>query len=134
METENLEPNQASESFLLFLPEDELHEIGLLFANYLLRCKGYKTFYLGQSVPLKDVEEVFHQLNPDYLFTVVTSKPSPNKIGDFLSEIGRKFKKSKVFITGGQVKNSSLQVPKNIRLISHFDQLDTLLASTEISQ
>lgn len=36
---------------VLFLPEGEIHEIGLLFLNYYLKEKGEKTIYLGRSIP-----------------------------------------------------------------------------------
>jgi DNA-binding transcriptional MerR regulator len=127
IETEKLSVPSNAKSFILFLPEGELHEIGLLFANYQLRNKGFKTYYLGQSVPTKDVEEVFHNLNADYLFTVLTSTPKTNKLENFLSEIGKKFKKSKIFITGNQVVGSDIKPEPNIHVINRFSELDTYL-------
>ena len=41
---------------MLFLPEGEHHELGLLFANYLIRSAGHRTLYLGQSMPMSDLE------------------------------------------------------------------------------
>src|SRR5690606_21565426 len=43
---------------VLFLPEHELHEIGLLFYNYILKKNGYRTYYLGQTVPYGDLKAV----------------------------------------------------------------------------
>jgi len=128
VETAQLEVVSNAESFLLFLPEGELHEISLLFANYLLRARGYKTIYLGQSVPLKDVEEIYHAINPDYLFTVATSKPNQNKFSVFLKDLGKKFNNSKVFITGNQALTSESTFPENVQLIRQFHELDTALA------
>lgn len=51
-------PVDPNKSFILFLPPGEWHEIALLFANYLLRWKGYKTIYLGQNVPIEEVAMV----------------------------------------------------------------------------
>lgn len=132
IETAQLDVPAEAKSFLLFLPEGELHEISLLFANYLLRARGYKTLYLGQSVPLKDVEEIFHSVEPDYLFTVATSKPNQNKIGGFLKDLEKKFKKSKVFITGNQAIVTDLDFPENIHLITRFAELDELLAKQQV--
>lgn len=133
VETERLQVASDSETFLLFLPEGELHEIGLLFANYLLRAKGYNTIYLGQSVPLKDVEEIFHNINPDYLFTVATSRPNQNKLTDFIEELEKKFKKTKVFITGNQVLALDFDLPKNLQLIRNFHELGSILSQAHIS-
>jgi methanogenic corrinoid protein MtbC1 len=43
---------------ILFLPENELHEISLLFYNYLLKARNYKTVYLGQTVPVANLAEL----------------------------------------------------------------------------
>ena len=42
---------------LLFGPEEEFHEIPLLFTYYLLRKNGYPTIYLGTNVAEATVEE-----------------------------------------------------------------------------
>ena len=47
-----LEPTKKDKIFALFLPENEIHEIGLLYLNYELQLKGYHTIYLGQTIPI----------------------------------------------------------------------------------
>jgi DNA-binding transcriptional MerR regulator len=59
--------------FLLFLPEAEMHETGLLFARYLLKSCGMDTLYLGQEIPYSDVKKVIVSYKPDYAFIVLTS-------------------------------------------------------------
>lgn len=59
--------------FLLFLPETEMHETGLLFARYLLKKCGMDTLYLGQEIPYNDIERVIASYKPDYAFIVLTS-------------------------------------------------------------
>lgn len=59
--------------FLLFLPETEMHETGLLFARYLLKKCGMDTLYLGQEIPYTDVKKVIASYQPDYAFIVLTS-------------------------------------------------------------
>lgn len=59
--------------FLLFLPEAEMHETGLLFARYLLKRCGMDTLYLGQEIPYRDVKKVLAHYKPDYVFIVLTS-------------------------------------------------------------
>lgn len=59
--------------FLLFLPEAEMHETGLLFARYLLKKCGMDTLYLGQEIPYSDVKKVIVSYKPDYAFIVLTS-------------------------------------------------------------
>lgn len=59
--------------FLLFLPEAEMHETGLLFARYLLKACGMDTLYLGQEIPYSDIRKVIASYKPDYAFIVLTS-------------------------------------------------------------
>ena len=49
-------PTRPEKPWMLFLMEDELHETGLLFANYLLRKAGHKVVYLGSNVPFTSLE------------------------------------------------------------------------------
>ena len=47
---------KTKKSFLLFLPEHEYHELGLLLVYYLLKRRGAEVSYIGANVPLKDVQ------------------------------------------------------------------------------
>jgi methanogenic corrinoid protein MtbC1 len=65
--------NKNPKRFILFLPEAEMHETGLLFARYLLKKCGMETLYLGQEIPYSDVRKVIEAYKPDYVFIVLTS-------------------------------------------------------------
>lgn len=69
---------KTDKKMVLFLPEGEHHELGLLFLNYLLRRQGAKVIYLGANVPMSDVENVVEMLNPDMAFIHLTSSCRPN--------------------------------------------------------
>ncbi len=62
-----------SKKFLLYLPESELHEIGLLFATYILKTRGHKVFYFGQTLPVEDLIQACKTCQPDCTFTIITS-------------------------------------------------------------
>ena len=61
---------------VLFLPEGEHHELGLLFVYYLLKKKGVKVIYLGANVPMSDVQNVIEMVRPDLAFIHLTSSCS----------------------------------------------------------
>jgi len=70
---QNLEPKPNTRTFVLYLPENEIHDIGLLFVNYELRSRGYHTIFLGESVPvssLTDLLEFFEEITFISYFTV----------------------------------------------------------------
>jgi hypothetical protein len=70
---QSLEPRPTSKTYILFLPDHEIHDIGLLFVNYQLRSKGYHTIFLGESMPmdsLVDLHEFFDEITFLSYFTV----------------------------------------------------------------
>jgi DNA-binding transcriptional MerR regulator len=66
-------PYKRPKRFLLFLPEGEMHETGLLFARYLLKKCGHDTLYLGQEIPYTDIRKVIKSYKPDFALIVLTS-------------------------------------------------------------
>lgn len=56
--------NNRQVDYVLFCPEGEWHEIGLLFYQFLLRKANYTTLYLGQNTPTAYVLELLHQIKP----------------------------------------------------------------------
>jgi DNA-binding transcriptional MerR regulator len=59
--------------FVLFLPESEMHETGLLFTRYLLKKCGHEMLYLGPEIPYSDLKRVIESYKPDYAFITLTS-------------------------------------------------------------
>jgi MerR family transcriptional regulator, light-induced transcriptional regulator len=91
---------KVNKSVVLFLPEGEYHELGLLFMYYLLKSRGVSAFYLGANVPLKDVEYVVKLKNPDYLYSHLTSVGQNFNFDKFLFNITKKFSGTPIIISG----------------------------------
>lgn len=91
---------KIDKSVLLFLPETEFHELSLLFMNYMLKSRGVHTIYLGCSIPLKDVEFVARQKNPDYIYTHLTSVGPRFNFNRFIDNLCQSFPKTPVIISG----------------------------------
>ncbi len=101
-------------TFLLYLPENELHELGLLFYSFLLKKNGYKVIYLGQSVPFNDLLEVVKVRQTDYLFTYLIAAMSQRELPEYLQNLAEAFPDKKIFVTGNQVKAADIPYPKNV--------------------
>ncbi len=125
--TDNAEINLNGPMFLLFLPEGELHELGLLFANFLLRSKGAKTIFFGQTVPLDALEEVYHKLNPEFLVTSLTTAPETKEVQRYINKLGTKFKNCQVYVTGRKVIGQEVEYPKNVGVLNQFEDLVQLV-------
>jgi len=104
--------------FMLFLPEHELHEIGLLFASYMLRNANCRVVYLGQSVPEEDLPSVYESHRPQYLFTVLTVMPPKESATTYLNRLAKKFPEATILATGQAVERASKVAP-NIRLLEN---------------
>ncbi|GGZ20889.1 MerR family transcriptional regulator [Echinicola pacifica] len=121
----------GGKKFILFLPEGELHEISLLFASYILKREGHKVIYLGQSTPKKDLLEVYNYHRPQYLITVSTTAPDLESLQEYMDDLGRIFKESKIIISGYQVMRASLEFPKNISKLDHISDIKGFVDSLD---
>ena len=103
-----LEPKPVSKTFVLFLPENEIHDIGLLFINYQLRSKGYHTIFLGESVPMEsltDLLDFFEEITFVSYFTVYPeSKDIPEYINKF-EELLLEKENTKLFLLGKRLSD-----------------------------
>ena len=85
---------------ILFLPEFELHEIGLLFFNYLIKKLGHETLYLGQATPISSVVRANDKWKADIIVTgLMSGLPDVNHL-DLVSQLSKLFPKQKVLVAG----------------------------------
>lgn len=120
--------------FLLFLPENEQHSIGLLFANYILRSRGQDVLYLGQEVPLVDLKDAFIDHEPDYVLTQLTAAHLNVDKQRFVDEISTYWGKAQLILSGGQFLNADLKLPENARVIKRIEDFITLVDSIAMNK
>ncbi|MDI9866535.1 MerR family transcriptional regulator [Flectobacillus sp. DC10W] len=113
----------GAKKYLLFLPEGELHETSLLFANYLVRARQNKVVYLGQSLPFEELVFAYNVHKPDYLFTVITSVPAQDEIQKYVYKLAHTFPNTKILITGYQVIGQDLDCPDNVEILTQVKHL-----------
>ena len=74
-------------TYVLFLPENEIHELGLMYLNYELVLRGFQTIYLGQSLPLNNLDYFFNSDSKVCFVTSMTVRPYDDKIVNYFYEI-----------------------------------------------
>lgn len=89
-----------SRKILMFLPENEYHELGLLYYAYIVRSLGHRVLYLGQSTPLNAVLQASENWDPEILITGALSAISFKDTGDFISELSHSFPGKKILFSG----------------------------------
>ena len=112
---------------LLYLPENELHEIGLLFYSYLVKKIGYNVVYLGQSVPVNDLESVVEIRDPKILVTSLSSPIPQSNLHSYLENMSNEFSTKDIYISGFQISESLLENWDNIHYINNALSLKEIL-------
>ncbi|WP_420388457.1 MerR family transcriptional regulator [Roseivirga sp.] len=115
--------DEKAKKYMLFLPEGELHELGLLFANYLIRAKGNKVIYLGQNMPFNDLSNVYNTYQPDYLLTILTSRDKARDCKEYLNNLSADFPDTEILVSGSQVIGQDLDLPDNVIQIANPNHL-----------
>ena len=122
-------PSAKAKRAILFLPEGELHELGLMFLHFMVRSRGFKTYYLGPSVPYQDLKAVFHVHHPQLLITSITSYPLSRQLEKFLKSLASDFPEALIIASGLQIRRTAFHVPPNVRLFYTVAEVPALLAS-----
>ncbi|HEY4062615.1 MAG TPA: MerR family transcriptional regulator [Puia sp.] len=105
---------RVNKTVLLFLPEGEHHEMGLLYVYYLLKMHGIKVLYLGANIPLKDVEFVAKYKRPDYLYTHLTAIAGNFCLEKFLSRMQQSLAGIPLVISGQLARTQLRRAPSSI--------------------
>jgi MerR family transcriptional regulator, light-induced transcriptional regulator len=112
----------GTQQFIFFLPEGELHELGLLFLCYLAKKRGHRTIYLGQSVPLSDLAEVVKRRQVDFLVTSVITTINGLDMASLIKSLSNDFSDITIFLTGSQSLFLPFSLPEHIRIITSPQQ------------
>ncbi len=95
----------AKKTFLLYLPENELHEIGILFYYHTILEAGFNVIYLGQCVPYADLKETIAVRKADYLFTSLIN-PLQKSVNAYCQKLSTDFPNVHCFVSGMQVSEN----------------------------
>jgi MerR family transcriptional regulator, light-induced transcriptional regulator len=127
IEGQNQANNENSKVFLLFLPEEEYHEMGLLYFHYIIKKVGHKVIYLGQNVPINNLIEILGIRHFDYLLTSITCSLPGESLQKMVYKLSNLFPDKTVLIGGYQFQHSNPTLPSNIKLMNSVEELDNFL-------
>lgn len=121
-------PTTSHKPSLLFLPQSEDHEIGLLMAKYILRNAGRNVIYLGQRVPFDNLTGTVKQTKPGQLLFFLVQMHPLEQLQDYLDKVSSEFRDLKIFVSGFPYILSKLKIPNNIIWIKTPNDFDKMLA------
>ena len=124
LQTENLQRNikfdKTQPIFVIFLPENEIHELGVLYLNFLVINSGFRTIFLGQSLQTSSLETLYSYNSKFYFMTYLTVEPNKEEIMPFLNNFYNNLLKgrdSRLLIFGPQqIEIDSELLPTQIEL------------------
>ncbi len=122
-------PDTKKDAVMLYLPEHEWHELSLLFYQFILRKKDINTIYLGQSLPYDALMECIEKLKPKALMTSLLSSTDENFIENYFKNIEKDTNGIPVFAGGAQVMNYELKLPKTVKVIKSYLDLENCMKS-----
>ena len=114
---------------LIYLPENESHELSLLFLQYLLVKHHGKVINLGTGIPLIDVLEGKNIFKPDYVFTIFNDSFSETPLQPYINELARNAKETKILISGFQTASQQLKLPSNVFVLNSISQVKEFIQS-----
>lgn len=118
--------------YVLYLPENEIHELGLLYLHYRLRTAGERVIYLGQSVPMDDLAQVAEQFpGPITFISVLTAFPANGDLPEYLSSVRAALPEDRVefTFTGARVADTPISsTAKGMHLMPRFRDLLATMA------
>lgn len=116
-----------SERFVLFLPEGQWHELGLLISSYLIKKNGHNSVYLGSSLPIESVVKMKDSFSFKYIITTISLLKSEKDIQQEFVSLASKFPDKIIFIGGNRNESSYQDLPQNIILMDSLDEFNHYL-------
>jgi len=104
----------VDKTVLLFLPEGEFHELGLLYIHYLMKSRGVKVLYVGSNIPTDDLQYVIREKRPDYLYTHLTSVSNGFNFDRFMNQALRRFENVPFVVSGFLAQQFEKKLPSQV--------------------
>jgi MerR family transcriptional regulator, light-induced transcriptional regulator len=126
---QKLQPTREEEVFVLYLPEGEIHEVGLLFLNYEIVSKGFRSIYLGQANSLESLKELLGYYSKVHFVSYFTVSPQNDEIEKYLRDFNLSLYRPgcKLSILGYQTqrmpKKPAYDYVKAYESIAHFSSI-----------
>ncbi|WP_035667670.1 MerR family transcriptional regulator [Flavobacterium sp. 83] len=82
-----LKQTKFDKVFVLSLPMNEIHELGLMYLNYEILLNGYKTIYLGESMPIENLKDLKKHFDSIVFVSYMTVQPDKDCINEYVAKM-----------------------------------------------
>ncbi|MFV8354491.1 MerR family transcriptional regulator [Flavobacterium sp. XS2P14] len=82
-----LKQTKLDRIFVLSLPMNEIHELGLMYLNYEILLHGYKTIYLGESMPIENLKDLKKHFSSIVYVSYMTVQPERDVVDSYVQKM-----------------------------------------------
>jgi methanogenic corrinoid protein MtbC1 len=125
-------PEDRENPVMLYLPEHEWHEIGLLFYHYLLRSQGVYSLYLGQSLPYDSVVLSIEKVQPRCVVSSWLTSVEEGFIHGYFAQLRRQFPELLIIAGGAQLGIHHASISNLVTPLQHAEDLINLIKSPRL--
>jgi len=121
-----LEPTRSDKIFVLFLPLNEIHELGLMYLNYEVILNGYKSIYLGESVPIDSLKDMKKYFDNIVYVSYMTVEPNQDSVDNYLKEIHKEIledENAELWVLGRITEHIKTDSLSKIRIFNSINEL-----------
>ncbi|MDB5191633.1 MAG: helix-turn-helix-type transcriptional regulator, partial [Segetibacter sp.] len=119
---------QRKYHFALFTPQNEHHELPLLFVQYNLKKHGFKTSYFGANIPVRTISAYAKEQHLTHVYFHLITNLTSKELNEYVNEIARQFAGQSIIMSGNQQRYIH-QPPSNLRVVSSLHNLHELIES-----
>lgn len=130
-ELQTQETKRNDRRFVLYLPDNEIHELGLLYLQYEVLNNGFQCVFLGQSVPIESLKNLVDIGEPITFLSYFTIEPTQEKIDDYLNIFSTKIIENiecDLWILGYQIQFIKEELPNKVRSFKSIDEVIDMLS------
>ncbi|MGF1924266.1 MAG: MerR family transcriptional regulator [Bacteroidia bacterium] len=132
VEIDRLPLPKNGRTWLLFLPEEEEHELGLLYANYAIRKLGQRVIYLGTKVPLQSLRQASEVNQIDHMLMFIIQYNLLSPVQRYVDELSANYPGVSIHLAGNQNLFANLNLPNNVSLVKSIDQFEMEIQSANL--
>ncbi|MBG6110749.1 DNA-binding transcriptional MerR regulator [Flavobacterium sp. CG_23.5] len=82
-----LKPTKLDKVFVLSLPLNEIHELGLMYLQYEILLHGYKAIYLGESMPIENLKDLKKHFDSIVFVSYLTVQPEKDVVNEYVAKM-----------------------------------------------
>ena len=124
-----LNQDNKKETWLLFLPDNEFHEIGLLFARLLLVKNGFNVIYLGSNLPYESLNQVEEKIKIDNTLMFSVSNSSIININSTIEYLESNFQSANKYIISKGITTKMIAQKSNINILNDLNSFINIISN-----